>query len=97
MDENDIYIKIQDELMTFMREEAQALEYPDVQSKLAGFASQCWCRLPEDEPETEEEVLENFFYLSGWLESRIQLANEGPFKKKAGGIPLAKVFRLVPQ
>lgn len=96
MKESEHYEKVQRELLEFMENEAQELDYPLVQNKLNTFASWCWCPMSKT-ADSEEDVMENFFFLMGWLESRINLPNEQLFRKCHGGVPFSHKFKEVPQ
>lgn len=95
MKESDFYEKLKLELIRFMREEAQDLDYPVVQKKLHQIASRCWCSIPET-ADSETAVMDNFFYLSGWLESRISLKVEQHFKKRCDGVFFSHQFKEIP-
>lgn len=96
MKESEHYEKVQRELLEFMENEAQELDYPVVQKKLNKFASQCWCPMPNT-ADSEENVMDNFFFLLGWLESRINLRYEQWFKKCHDGVPFLYKFKEVLQ
>lgn len=95
MRESESYEETALELMKFMQEQAQELDYPVVQRELEKFAGRCWCPIPE--ADSEEDVMDNFFYLRGWLDSRIQLSEEGLFRKCQSGAPFSHVFKEVAQ
>lgn len=96
MKESEHYEKVQRELLEFMENEAQELDYPVVQKKLNKFASRCWCSMPNT-ADSEENVMDNFFFLLGWLESRINLRYKQWFKKCHDGVPFLYKFKEVLQ
>lgn len=96
MKESEVCEKIKYELLEFMRAEGKELDYVTVHEKLKEFGQRCWCPLT-DSVEEEQQVMDNYYFLLGWLESRISLATEQYFKKFVAGTAFSHSFKEVPQ
>ena len=96
MKESEVCEKIKYELLEFMRTNAKELDYLSVHEKLKEFGERCWCPLTHS-VEEEQQVMDNYYFLLGWLESRISLATEQHFTKYVGGTAFSHSFKEVPQ
>lgn len=94
MKESEVCEKIKYELLEFMRTKAKELDYLSVHEKLKELGERCWCPLTHS-VEEEQQVMDNYYFLLGWLESRISLTTEQYFKKFIGGTALSHSFREV--